>query len=105
MRHFYQQVSAKHKVRVSYNWLRLMLQEAGVVEKEPVAARAGADVEHQPMVGMLVYLDSSTHEWIAGLPRHDLIIALDDAVFISDFNRRFTVRPHTKRVPSSSCAS
>ena len=31
------------------------------------------------MVGMLVHLDGSTHEWIAGLPRQDLVVALDDA--------------------------
>ena len=31
------------------------------------------------MVGMLVHLDASTHEWVAGLPRQDLVVALDDA--------------------------
>ncbi len=31
------------------------------------------------MVGMLVHLDGSTHQWIAGLPEQDLIVALDDA--------------------------
>jgi hypothetical protein len=30
------------------------------------------------MVGMLVHLDASTHEWIPGLPRQDLVVALDD---------------------------
>src|ERR1700738_2748050 len=35
VQHFYEQVTAKHGVKVSYNWLRLMLQEAGVMEKEP----------------------------------------------------------------------
>src|SRR5947209_1461457 len=28
---------------------------------------------------MLVHLDASTHEWIAGLPMQDLVVALDDA--------------------------
>jgi hypothetical protein len=31
------------------------------------------------MVGMLIHLDGSTHQWIAGLPAQDLIVALDDA--------------------------
>ena len=31
------------------------------------------------MVGMLVHLDASTHQWIAGLPAQDLVVALDDA--------------------------
>src|SRR5579872_6794485 len=42
LRHFYEQVSEKHQVKVSYNWLRLMLQAAGVVEREPDAADIGA---------------------------------------------------------------
>jgi hypothetical protein len=28
---------------------------------------------------MLVHLDASTHEWVAGLPLQDLVVALDDA--------------------------
>ena len=35
VRYFYQHVTEKHQVKVYYNWLQLMLQEAGVVEKEP----------------------------------------------------------------------
>jgi hypothetical protein len=31
------------------------------------------------MVGMLVHLDASTHEWISGRPMQDLVVALDDA--------------------------
>ena len=79
VRHFYEQVTEKHQVKVSYNWLRLMLQEAGVVEKEPARGKYRRRRERRPMVGMLVHLDASTHEWIAGLPMQDLVIALDDA--------------------------
>src|SRR5262249_60081606 len=39
VRHFYEHVTEKHQVKVSYNWLRLMLQEAGVVEKEPARGK------------------------------------------------------------------
>src|ERR1700730_3074 len=79
LRHFYEHVTEKHGVKVSYNWLRLMLQEAGVVEKEPARGRYRRRRERRPMVGMLVHLDASTHEWIAGLPMQDLVVALDDA--------------------------
>jgi len=79
VRHFYEQVSEKHQVKVSYNWLRLMLQEAGVVEKEPARGTYRRRRERRPMVGMLVHLDASTHPWIAGLPMQDLVVALDDA--------------------------
>jgi transposase len=79
VRHFYERVTEKHGVKVSYNWLRLMLQEAGVVQKEPARGKYRRRRERRPMVGMLVHLDASTHEWISGLPRQDLVIALDDA--------------------------
>jgi len=79
VRHFYEQVTEKHQVKVSYNWLRLMLQEAGVVEKEPARGKYRRWRERRPMVGMLVHLDASTHEWIVGPPRQDLVVALDDA--------------------------
>jgi transposase len=79
VRHFLEQVSEKHQVKVSYNWLRLMLQEAGVVEREPARGQYRRRRERRPMVGMLVHLDASTHQWIAGLPMQDLVVALDDA--------------------------
>src|SRR6201981_468432 len=79
LRHFYEHVTEKHGVKVSYNWLRLMLQEAGVVQREPARGKYRRQRERRPMVGMLVHLDASTHEWIAGLPRQDLVVALDDA--------------------------
>jgi hypothetical protein len=79
VRHFYEHVTEKHGVKVSYNWLRLMLQEAGVVEQEPVRGRYRRRRERRPMVGMLVHLDASTHEWLSGLPMPDLVVALDDA--------------------------
>src|ERR1700724_3947307 len=77
--HFYEHITEKHDGRVSYNWLRLMVQEGGVVEKEPARGRYRRRRERRPMVGMLVHLDASTHEWIAGLPMQDLVVALDDA--------------------------
>src|SRR5271166_825232 len=79
MRHFYAHVTEKPQLKVSYNWMRLMLQEAGVVEKEPGRGKYRRRRERCPMVGMRVHLDGSTHEWIAGLPKQDLVVALDEA--------------------------
>jgi transposase len=79
LQHFYEHVTEKHGVKVSYNWLRQMLQEAGVVEREPARGKYRRRRERRPMTGMLVHLDASTHEWIAGLPMQDLVVALDDA--------------------------
>ena len=79
LRHFYEHITEKHGVKVSYNWLRLMLQEAGVIEKEPTRGKYRRQRERRPMVGLMVHLDASTHEWLAGLPKQDLVVALDDA--------------------------
>ena len=79
LQHFYEHLTEKHGVKVSYNWLRLMLQEAGIVEREPARGKYRRRRERRPIVGMLVHLDASTHEWIAGLPMQDLVVALDDA--------------------------
>ena len=64
---------------MSYSWLRLMLQEVGLVECEPARGKYRHRCERGPIVGMLVHLDVSTHEWIAGLPIQDLVVALDAA--------------------------
>ncbi len=42
VQHFYEQVCEKRRHQVSYNWVRLTLQEAGVVEKAPGGASIGA---------------------------------------------------------------
>jgi hypothetical protein len=79
VRHFYEKATEKHGLRLSYNWARLVLQEAGVVEKAPGRGKYHRKRERRPMVGMLVHLDASMHEWIRGLPMWDLVVALDDA--------------------------
>src|SRR6266851_2782825 len=43
-RDLYEHVTEKHGIKVSYNWLRLMLQEAGVWSEKPRAASTGASV-------------------------------------------------------------
>jgi len=79
VRHFYEKATEKHGLGLSYNWARLVLQEAGVVEKAPGRGQYHRKRERRPMVGMLVHLDASMHEWIRGLPMWDLVVALDDA--------------------------
>ncbi len=79
LQHFYEHVTEYHGVQVSYNWLRLMLQEAGIVAREPARGKYRRRRERRPMTGMLVHLDASTREWLPGLPMQDLVVALDDA--------------------------
>jgi transposase len=79
IRHFYEHLTERHAIAVSYTFTRMVLQEAGIVEKEPGRGRYRRRRERRPMVGMLIHLDGSPHQWIAGLPYQDLIVAMDDA--------------------------
>jgi transposase len=79
MKHFHEVVTEKHKLKLSYTLMRSALQEAGLVEKAPGRGQYRRKRERRPLVGMLLHMDGSTHEWIAGLPMRDLIVVLDDA--------------------------
>lgn len=79
VKHFWEFATEKHGLKLSYNWARLVLQAAGLAEKSPARGKYRRRRERRPMVGMLLHLDGSTHEWIEGLPKRDLIVMLDDA--------------------------
>jgi len=78
VQHFYEQITEKHDFKISYTWTLLALQEAGLVEKTAGRGRYRRRRDRRPMTGMLLHLDASTHEWIAGKP-YDLNVVLDDA--------------------------
>ena len=79
IRHFYEYATQKHKLAVSYNWTRIVLEEAGIVEQAPARGKHRRQRERRPMTGMLIHIDGSTHTWIQGLPQQDLILVLGDA--------------------------
>ena len=79
VRHFYEYATEEHGLKISYNWARVVLEEAGIVEKAPARGKHRRRRERRPMTGMLIHNDGSTHEWVEGLPQWDLIITMDDA--------------------------
>lgn len=79
MKHFHEVVTSKHGLSLSYTLMRSALQEAGLVDKAPGRGKYRRKRERRPLIGMLLHMDGSTHEWIAGLPMQDLIVVLDDA--------------------------
>ncbi len=79
VQHFWEKLREEHHIEIGYTWLKLALQAAGLAEKSPGRGRYRRRRERRPMRGLLVHLDASTHEWIAGLPLQDLVVALDDA--------------------------
>jgi transposase len=66
MKHFHEVVTGKkHKLKLSYTLMRSALQDAGLVEKAAGRGKHRCKRDRRPLVGMLVHLDGSTHEWRA----------------------------------------
>jgi hypothetical protein len=79
VRHFHDFATEKHGLEVSYTWTKEVLQMRGLAEKAPGRGQYRRKRERRPMVGMMLHLDGSTHEWLEELPPQDLIVMLDDA--------------------------
>jgi hypothetical protein len=81
MRHFHALLRRDHGVTLSYSFVRLALQEAGLVAKRRARGRHRRRREPRPCFGDLLHLDGSPHAWLALRPteRQTLIAVLDDA--------------------------
>lgn len=76
--HFYDMYRDNHGGTRSYNWVRLTLQDAGLIKKAKKRGAHRRKRERAPMAGMMIHQDGSTHEWIDG-EKWDLIVTMDDA--------------------------
>lgn len=79
VRHFHEKLQEEHKIDLSYTWVKLALQGAGLVKK---AARRGVHRkrrERRPLPGMMLHLDGSHHQWFQDERWYDLLAILDDA--------------------------
>lgn len=79
VRHFHEKLWNEHGILVSYSWVKLALQGAGLVAKERQRGVHRRKRERRPMVGMMLHIDGSRHEWLGEGQWHDLIVVLDDA--------------------------
>ena len=81
VRHFYRFARRDHGVKLSYSFVKLALQEAGLVRRGRARGRHRRRREPRPCFGELVYLDGSRHAWLRLRPgeEHTLIAVIDDA--------------------------
>jgi Winged helix-turn helix len=81
VRHFLHIARRDHGVTLSYTFVKLVLQAAGLVPKARARGRHRRRREPRPCVGELLHLDGSDHEWLAGGSgqRQTLLAVLDDA--------------------------
>lgn len=79
VRHFHEKLREEHGIELSYTWVKLALQGAGLVKK---ARKRGVHRQRRPrrpLPGMLLHLDGSSHQWFQDDRWYDLIEVLDDA--------------------------
>jgi transposase len=79
VRHFHEKLREEHGLELSYTWVKLALQGAGLVKK---ARKRGVHRKRRPprpLPGMLLHLDGSHHRWFQDDRWYDLIEVLDDA--------------------------
>jgi transposase len=79
VRHFHEKMVEEHGMELSYTYVKLALQGAGLVKKR---GRRGKHRRRRPrrvLPGMLLHIDASKHAWFPDERYYDLITILDDA--------------------------
>jgi len=79
IRHFHEKLRSEHKIELSYTWVQLALQGAGLVAKRRKRGPHRRRRPRRPLPGMLLHIDGSKHQWLNDDRWHDLIVILDDA--------------------------
>lgn len=79
VRHFHEKLGEEHKIDLSYTWVKLALQGAGMVARDKKRGAHRRRRERRPLPGMLLHIDGSRHQWLQDERWHDLIVVLDDA--------------------------
>ncbi len=79
VRHFHEKLTEEHGIDLSYTWVRLALQGAGLVDKHKRRGPHRRRRPRRPLPGMMLHIDGSEHAWFQDERYLDLITILDDA--------------------------
>jgi len=79
VRHFHEKLQEAHGIELSYTWVKLALQGAGLVKKGRKRGVHRQRRARRPLPGMLLHLDGSRHQWFQDERWYDLIEIVDDA--------------------------
>ena len=79
VRHFHEKLRAEHGIELSYTWVKLALQGAGLVARGRKRGVHRKRRPRRPLPGMLLHIDGSHHRWFQDERWYDLIVILDDA--------------------------
>ena len=79
LRHFHEKLTSEHQIRLSYSWVKGVLQGAGLVARGRKRGVHRKRRPRRPLPGMLLHIDGSRHRWFQDQRWHDLLVILDDA--------------------------
>jgi transposase len=79
VRHFHEKLQSTHAIELSYTWVKLALQGAGLVTRGRKRGVHRKRRPRRPLPGMLLHIDGSHHRWFQDERWYDLIVILDDA--------------------------
>lgn len=79
VRHFVERLHEEHGVDLSYTWVKTALQTGGLVARSRKRGKHRKKRPRRSLPGMMLHVDGSTHAWLGGSQRQDLIAILDDA--------------------------
>ena len=80
-RHFHQIAQREHGVRLSYSYVKTLLQATGLLPTHRARGRHRRRREPRPCFGELLHLDGSRHRWLTLVPEawQTLLVVVDDA--------------------------
>ncbi|MDZ4209402.1 ISNCY family transposase, partial [Rhodoferax sp.] len=77
--HFHSKYQSELKGTRSYNWIKTVLQGAGVIKTSKRRGKHRIKRERMPLAGMMIHQDAtSTHRWVPNAV-WDLVVTMDDA--------------------------
>lgn len=79
VKHFHEQLVKRHDYKLGYTVTKVRLHAAGLVRPATKRSAHRKKRPRRPMVGMMLHQDASTHEWLLGGGKHDLVVTMDDA--------------------------
>jgi len=79
MSHFYDKLRKEHDIHLSYNWVRLALEGAGLIEKRQRHDTHRKRRPRKPLIGMMLHMDGSPHDWLGNGFEYDIVTISDDA--------------------------
>lgn len=80
VKHFHEKLVEKHKISLSYTYVKTLLQTTGLADKAPAKGKHRRQRQRRPRVGMMLHIDGSEYAWLGPeMGKRDLIYILDDA--------------------------